>query len=148
MHVSLVAQPSLAVGAVEKNVSLFGESDCGEPEPRLSVQVSVSLRFFDLVGLLAFQPEMELTVSDLQRSAALAEALRFALVNSDVHQIEEYAELARTALSGPRRPFYGYTKLVAEAVTRTFGITAPQPPTPAAPVLSLVAPAGARAVAA
>ncbi|MFF2351334.1 hypothetical protein ACFVVL_16310 [Kitasatospora sp. NPDC058115] len=148
MHGTLVSQPSLTVGAVEENVSLFGEADPGEPEPRLSVRVSVSLRFFDLVGLLAFQPEMELTASDLLNSESLAEALRYAVVNSDTFQIEEYAELARTALAHPRRPFHAYTRLVAEAVTRTFGLGAPQPPAPLAPVLPLAVPAGVRAVAA
>ncbi|WP_051755065.1 hypothetical protein [Kitasatospora purpeofusca] len=140
MHASLTTRPVLTVDAVEENVSLFGEVDPGEPEPRLSVRVSMSLRFFDLVGLLAFQPEMQLTASDLLESEMLAESLQFALVNSDMRQIEEYAELARTALSGPRRPFHAYTKLVAEAVTRTFGMTAPQPPAaPAVNTLRLVA---------
>ncbi|MFE4514512.1 hypothetical protein ACFRMQ_10035 [Kitasatospora sp. NPDC056783] len=148
MHAPLITQPSLAVGPAKQNVSLFGEADPGEREARVSVRVSLSLRFFDLVGLLAFHPEMTLTASDLLKSEELAEALRFAIVDSDAHQIEEYSELARTALSHSRRPFYAYTKLVAEAVTRTFGVTAPQPPTPAAPVLSLVAPAVAKAVAA
>ncbi|MFD8697589.1 hypothetical protein [Kitasatospora purpeofusca] len=148
MHASLITQQPLTTDVVEENVSLFGEVDPGEPEPRLSVRVSVSLRFFDLVGLLAFQPEMMLTASDLLDSEALAEALRFALVNSDMRQIREYAELARTALSHPRRPFHAYTRLVAEAVTRTFGIGTPQPPAPLAPVLPLAVPAGVRAVAA
>ncbi|MEV0189215.1 hypothetical protein AB0I39_11880 [Kitasatospora purpeofusca] len=140
MHASLATQQPLTIDAVEENVSLFGEADPGEPEPRLSLRVSVSLRFFDLVGLLAFQPEMMLTASDLLNSEALTEALRFALVNSDMPQIEEYAELARTALSHPRRSFHAYTKLVAEAVTRTFGVTAPQPPAaPAVNTLRLVA---------
>ncbi|MFH9353483.1 hypothetical protein [Kitasatospora sp. NPDC017646] len=134
MHASLATQPSLTVDAVEENISLFGEADPGETEPRLSVRVSLSLRFFDLVGLLSFHPEMMLTASDLLKSEELAEALRFAIVSSDAHQIEEYSELARTALSHSRRPFYAYTKLVAEAVTRTFGVTAPQPP--AAPAVN------------
>ncbi|MFD5467885.1 hypothetical protein ACFWIQ_34495 [Kitasatospora sp. NPDC127059] len=146
MHAPLVSQPSLTVGSVEDNVSLFGEADRGETEPRLSVRVSMSLRFFELVGLLAFHPEMMLTTSDLAKSEELAEALRFALVSSDIRQIEDFAELAETALSHPRRPFYASTKLVAEAVTRTFGMSAPQPP--AAPALSLVAPAARTAVAA
>ncbi|MGW2375627.1 hypothetical protein [Kitasatospora sp. NPDC001683] len=143
MHASLTTQPSLTVDAVQENVSLFGEADPGETEARLSVRVSLSLRFYDLVGLLAFHPAMMLTASDLQHSDELAEALRFTIVDSDASQIEEYSELARAALSHPRRPFYTYTKLVAEAVTRTFGMTAPHPPTPAAPVLSLLAPAAA-----
>ncbi|MEU6974199.1 hypothetical protein AB0A71_42100 [Kitasatospora aureofaciens] len=134
MHASLATQPSLTVDAVEENISLFGEADPGETEPRLSVRVSLSLRFFDLVGLLSFHPEMMLTASDLLKSEELAEALRFAIVSSDAHQIEEYSELARTALSHSRRPFHAYTKLVAEAVTRTFGVTAPQPP--AAPAVN------------
>nr|BFD91978.1 hypothetical protein KitaXyl93_33380 [Kitasatospora sp. Xyl93] len=134
MHASLTTQPSLSVDAVEENVSLFGETEQGQDEPRLSVRVSLSLRFFDMVGLLGFHPGLMLTTSDLQRSDALAEALRFAIVDADASQIEGYAELARTALSSPRQPVYAYTKLVAEAVTRTFGITAPQPP--AAPVVN------------
>ncbi|MFG2909617.1 hypothetical protein ACGF13_31705 [Kitasatospora sp. NPDC048286] len=128
MHASLTAQPSLTTDVVEENVSLFGEADSYETEPRLSVRVTLSLRFFDMVGLLAFHPSMMLTTSDLQRSDALAEALRFTIVDADASQIEGYAELARTALSSPRQPVYAYAKLVAEAVTRTFGITAPQPP--------------------
>ncbi|MFG2914606.1 hypothetical protein ACGF0D_17165 [Kitasatospora sp. NPDC048298] len=140
MHASFAAQPSLTTGAVEENVSLFGETEPGQDEARLSVRVSLSLRFFDLVGLLAFHPAMMLTASDLLKSEELAEALRFAIISSDADQIEEYSELARTALSHPRRSFYAYTKLVAEAVTRTFGMTAPQPPTaPAVNTLRLVA---------
>ncbi|MGY0463506.1 hypothetical protein ACW14Y_25135 [Kitasatospora sp. cg17-2] len=127
MHASLTIPPVLTIDAVKENVSLFGEADPGETEPRLSVRVSMALRFFDMVGLLAFQPEMMLTASDLLESDTLAEALQFGLINSDMRQIEEYAELARTALSHPRRPFHAYTRLVAEAVTRTFGATAPQP---------------------
>ncbi|MCX4757831.1 hypothetical protein [Kitasatospora purpeofusca] len=134
MHASLIAPQPLTTDRMEENVSLFGEADRGEPEPRLSVRVSVSLRFFDLVGLLAFHPSMMLTASELQCSDELAEALRFAIVDSGMSQIEEYAELARTALSHPRRSFHAYTKLVAEAVTRTFGMTAPQPP--AAPAVN------------
>ncbi|MEV6976166.1 hypothetical protein [Kitasatospora sp. NPDC093806] len=140
MHASLTTQPVLTVDTVQENVSLFGEADPGEPEPRLSVRVSMSLRFYDMVGLLAFHPAMMLTASELQCSDELAEALRFAIVDSGMSQIEEYAELARSALSGPRRPFHAYTKLVAEAVTRTFGMTAPQPPAaPAVNTLRLVA---------
>ncbi|MEV8326557.1 hypothetical protein [Kitasatospora sp. NPDC056731] len=140
MHASLTTQPSLTVDAVEENVSLFGETEPGQDEARLSVRVSLSLRFYDLVGLLAFHPAMMLTASDLQHSDELAEALRYAIISSDALQIEEYSELARAALSHPRRSFHAYTKLVAEAVTRTFGFTAPQPPAaPAVNTLRLVA---------
>ncbi|WP_051741616.1 hypothetical protein [Kitasatospora sp. MBT66] len=140
MHASLTTPPILTTSVVRENVSVFGEADPGETEPRLSVRVSVSLRFFDLVGLLGFHPGLMLTASDLQWSEALTEALQFALVNSNTTQIEEYAELARAALSHPRRSFHAYTKLVAEAVTRTFGMTAPQPPAaPAVNPLRLVA---------
>ncbi|MFJ9696799.1 hypothetical protein [Kitasatospora sp. NPDC101183] len=141
MHASLSTQPSLTTDAVEENVSLFGETEPGQDEARLSVRVSVSLRFYDMVGLLAFHPSMMLTASDLLKSEELAEALRFTIIASDTSQIEEYSELARAALSHPRRPLHAYTKLVAQAVTRTFGMSAPHPPTPAAPVLSLLAPA-------
>ncbi|MFF4821197.1 hypothetical protein ACFY2K_42215 [Kitasatospora sp. NPDC001309] len=140
MHASLTIQPSLTVDAVEENVSLFGETDPGETEPRLSVRVSMSLRFYDLVGLLAYHPLLMLAASDLESSAELADALQFALVDSDMNQIEQYSERARAALSNPRQPLYAYSKLVAEAVTRTFGISAPQPPAaPAANTLRLAA---------
>ncbi|MGW4893908.1 hypothetical protein ACWEQL_16810 [Kitasatospora sp. NPDC004240] len=126
MHGLLSVLPPVWVGAVEENVTLLGEPDRAEDEARATVQLSVSLRFFDLVGLLAFQPGMMLTEDELTAGVELPEALRFALVNSTPLQIEEYADLARAALSGPGRPFHRYTRMVAEAVTREFGIAAPK----------------------
>ncbi|MEV4614878.1 hypothetical protein AB0K43_20110 [Kitasatospora sp. NPDC049258] len=123
MPAAIAPQP-VTIGAIQDNISIFGEKDPGEPQ-RAAVQLSLCLRFHDLVGLLAFHPVAGLTGEMLADDHEVSDALRFTLADSNLAQIEDYAGLAVTALSGPGRPFHRYTAMVGEAVTRVFGLTAP-----------------------
>ncbi|MFE4513285.1 hypothetical protein ACFRMQ_03660 [Kitasatospora sp. NPDC056783] len=151
MHGSLAAQP-LAIGSVQTFVDVWGESEVTETAPRVAVQMTLHLSFAEIMGRLLFSPGALLMQEDLEdgNEEKIVGCLWFAMAQTNLNDAEAYADMAMAVYTGRRESnLRDFAVRLGAAVTRIFGVTVPQPPAPtAAPVLSLVAPAARKAVAA
>ncbi|MEV7182819.1 hypothetical protein [Kitasatospora sp. NPDC093102] len=149
MHGSLATQP-LTIGAVQTFVDVWGEPEVTETAPRVAVQMTLHLSFAEILGRLLFSPGALLMQEDLEsgNEEKIVGCLWFAMAQANVNDAEDYADMAMDVYYGRRRrDLRDFAARLGAAVTRTFGVTAPQPPAPtAAPVLSLVTPVAAKAV--
>ncbi|MEV7185783.1 hypothetical protein [Kitasatospora sp. NPDC093102] len=147
MHGSLNTQP-LAIGSVQTFVDVWGESEVTETAPRVAVQMTLHLSFAEILGRLLFSPGALLMQEDLEdgNEEKIVGCLWFAMAQTNLNDAETYADMAMAVYTGRRESnLRDFAVRLGAAVTRIFGVTAPQPP---APVLSLVAPAASKAVAA
>ncbi|GLW53867.1 hypothetical protein [Kitasatospora phosalacinea] len=150
MHGTLVTEP-LTMGSIRSQVNVFGEPEAEEQEPRVAVQMTLHLSFAEILGRLLFTPGALLMREDLESGseAKIVECLWFAMAQTGLDAAEDFAHLALDVYEGRRRgELHDFAVRLGAAVTRIFGVSAPEPPASAAvfvPALSLVR--GVKAVA-
>ncbi|MFE1407024.1 hypothetical protein ACFW5D_25900 [Streptomyces sp. NPDC058770] len=111
-----------------QGVDVFGGRDSREGVPvRVAVQVPVCLTFAEILGLLSFTNAAPL-LEELENEAVIRESLQYAVLDTDLNAMDQYADRAMAAYLG--HPMdgdegsEGYVRRVAVAVTRTFGVSA------------------------
>ncbi|MFE2635177.1 hypothetical protein ACFXKF_10400 [Streptomyces scopuliridis] len=128
MHGTLIAPlPSAEPVALREGVEVFGGADAGQPV-RVEVRVRACLSFAELLGLFLFTPGLCFTYEELEQEDVLRDSLQFALLDTSLASMEVHAELAtsayRAALAGEGSLPPRYVVLVAQAITRLFGVAA------------------------
>jgi hypothetical protein len=115
-HVRLPLMPPVA------GLDIFGSQGAGEPM-RVAVQVNARLSFRELLGLLSCHGS--LTVAELDDDAAVLECLQYAVLATDLFEMDRRAEQAMSIYAGAAEVDRGpYVRAVAVAVTRVFGVSA------------------------
>ncbi|MFD5349694.1 hypothetical protein ACFWJY_39565 [Streptomyces anulatus] len=121
----------VTVGRLVSDVDVFGgpEPDRAESVVRVALQVPVCLSFAELLGLLTF--ESGVLWEDLADDAVIRETVQIAVLDTDLTTMESYGRRAMAALRGEPKPgdasdvnMVRFTRAVALAVTRVFGVSA------------------------
>ncbi|MEU6233523.1 hypothetical protein [Kitasatospora sp. NPDC047058] len=130
MHGSLAAQP-LTIGSVRTFVDVWGEPEVTETAPRVAVQMTMHLSFAEILGRLLFTPGALLMREDLEsgNEAKIVGCLWFAMAQTNLDAAEDFADMAMDIYTGCRESnLQDFAVRLGAAVTRIFGVTAPQPP--------------------
>ncbi|MFD5086495.1 hypothetical protein ACFWOG_28140 [Kitasatospora sp. NPDC058406] len=136
MHASLAGLP-LAIGSVRTAVDVWGEQEVSETSPRVAVQMTLHLSFGEILGRLLFTPGALLMREDLESGSEekIVGCLWFAMAQTSLDVAEDFADMAMEIYTGRRNSsLQDFAVRLGAAVTRIFGVTAPQPP--AAPAVN------------
>lgn len=84
------------------------------------------LSFGELLGMLTYSPSLLLLGDDVDNPAVLRESAAIALADSEDWEREAWAAMVMDVYGGhtPGNVLCGFVARLAEAVTRTFGVTA------------------------
>ncbi|WP_255951006.1 hypothetical protein [Streptomyces odontomachi] len=109
--------------SLREDADVFGSPDPGQPV-RVEVQVRACLTFAELLGLLLFTPGLSMEYGELDDDEVIRDSLHYAVLETDLDTMERYAYRAEFAYQGSDRVPAEYTRRVAAAITRVYGVAA------------------------